>query len=172
MIITRMPVSKDRALELIDEKIKQFQHIHDTATHDNRYNKEYHEAFYGTEALLKELFSEEDAKKFRLNTSTVMGARSTCVAVVNLTEDYKMHIMKCISQLEVYKEQIQNFWDEHIINWALIDRKLHPLWNPIKKSWAIIFTILVFLGVVADASSGFIVISGVISNLSNYTKLI
>lgn len=48
-----MPISNSRALELIDEKINQFQHILETATYDTRYDTEYREAYYGTESLLK-----------------------------------------------------------------------------------------------------------------------
>jgi plasmid maintenance system antidote protein VapI len=104
-----MPVSKNRALELIDEKIKQFQHILDTATYDTRYNTEYHEAYYGAESLLKELFSEEEEKKFRRNVSTFFAISTTDQGI--LLKDYKKLINKCISQLKVYKERIQNFWE-------------------------------------------------------------
>ena len=109
-----MPVSKNRALELIDEKIKQFQHILDTATYDTRYNTEYHEAYYGTESLLKELFSEGEVKKFSRSVSNNIpfGFYTPYIDYERKLKDYKEHISKCISQLKVYKERIQNFWEE------------------------------------------------------------
>jgi hypothetical protein len=99
-----MPVSKKKALELIDEKIKQFQHILDTATYNTIKNTEYYEAYHGTKALLTELYSEVEGKKFCFDFSGFYGT-------IRL-EDYKEHLSKCISQLKVYKERIQNFWEE------------------------------------------------------------
>jgi hypothetical protein len=66
-----MTVSKDRALELMDEKIKQFQYLHDKATYytlyapyDTLYNTDFHKTFDGTEKLLKELSLKDEAKNF------------------------------------------------------------------------------------------------------------
>lgn len=109
-----MLISKNKALELIDEKIKQFQYILDTATYDTRYNTEYNEAYYGTENLLKELFSEEEAKEFRLHVSNLVFIATAHKDYEKELKDYKKHINKCISQLKVYKERIQNFWEEPV----------------------------------------------------------
>ncbi|PAV13015.1 hypothetical protein ASJ81_19050 [Methanosarcina spelaei] len=108
-------------MELIDEKIEQFQHILNNATYDTRYNTEYHEAYYGTETLVTELFSEEDAKKFRWNVSNLVLVATMHIDYETELKDYKNHINKCISQLKVYKERIRNFWEapeplEHEVN--------------------------------------------------------
>ena len=55
----KMKIPKDKALELIDEKISQFQKVLANATFDNRYDEDYKLAYYGTETLLIELFSKE-----------------------------------------------------------------------------------------------------------------
>ncbi len=109
-----MPVLKKKALELIDEKIKQFRHILDTATYDARYNTEYHEAYYGTESLLKELFSEEESKRFTwsVSASSLFGAGTPNIDYEGELVKYKKHISKCITQLNVYKERLQDFWEE------------------------------------------------------------
>jgi hypothetical protein len=90
--------------------------------------------------------------------------------------EYKEHINVCISQLQIYKEKINLWYDpkptESIINVDILIEKVQQLLNPIKKSWKIIFAILACLGVIAGASNGFIVISGIISKLLNYIKLI
>ncbi|MGB9939232.1 hypothetical protein [Methanosarcina sp.] len=101
-----MPISKEKALELINEKTKQFQHLLDTATYNTRYDAEYYEAYYGTEGLLKELFSEEEVRRFSLRVSA---SRSIRVVTPFLEYEielltYKKHISKCIWQLNVYKE--------------------------------------------------------------------
>lgn len=107
-----MPILKNKALKLIDEKIKQFQHILDTATYDTRYNTEYHEVYYGTVTLVEELFSEEEAKKFRWNVSNHVAVATRHIDFEKELKDYEKHVNKCISQLKVYKERIENFWEE------------------------------------------------------------
>jgi Uncharacterized conserved protein len=107
-----MPILNNKALGLIDEKIKQFQRILDTATYDTRYNTEYHEAYYGTEDLVAELFSKEERNKFRLCVSTVGLVASTHIDYEEELKDYKTHINNCVSQLKVYKERIEKFWEE------------------------------------------------------------
>lgn len=107
-----MPILKNKALELIDEKIKQFQHILDTATYDTRYNTEYDEVYYGTENLVTELFSEKEAKKFNWNVSSLVFVATTHINYEEELRKYKEHINKCISQLKVYKERIKNFWED------------------------------------------------------------
>lgn len=49
---------------LIDEKISQFQKVLAEATYDNRYNEAYNLAYYGTETLLTEISSKEEAMNF------------------------------------------------------------------------------------------------------------
>lgn len=106
-----MPISKKKALELIDIKIKQFQYILDTATYDTRYNSKYYEAYHGTEDLVTELFSEEETEKFRDNVSIIPFV-GIPIDYENVLRNYKKHINKCISQLNVYNEKIKNFWED------------------------------------------------------------
>lgn len=98
-----MKIPKNKALELIDEKISQFQKILSEATYDNLYDANYERAYYGTETLLTELFSKEEAMNFRSNVS------SSGIPIGGL-QDYIKHISSCIAQLKVYQERIQNFW--------------------------------------------------------------
>lgn len=123
-----MPISKEKALELIDEKIKQFQHILDTATYDTRYNAEYHKAYYGTEGLLNELFSEEEVRKFswKVSTSSLFRVITPYIDYEKELLTYKKHISKCISQLNVYKEKIQNFWEEPVVTKNTINGAMNP----------------------------------------------
>lgn len=107
-----MRISKSRALELIDEKIKQFQHILDTATYDTCYNSEYDEAYYGTKGLVEELFSEEETNKFSRSVSFPFVIIDERIDYDKELKEYKEHVLRCISRLKVYKERIQNFWTE------------------------------------------------------------
>ena len=61
----KMKFSKNKALELIDEKISQFEKVLAESTYDNHYDESYDLAYYGTETLLAELFSKEEAMGFR-----------------------------------------------------------------------------------------------------------
>lgn len=97
-----MKISKNKALELIDEKISQFQKILSEATYDNLYDANYELAYHGTENLLTELFSKEEAMNFRSNVSSGIP--------IDELQDYRKHISSCIAQLKVYQERIRNFW--------------------------------------------------------------
>jgi hypothetical protein len=100
-----MKITKTEALKLIDTKITQFKEILENATIKNRYDKNYKLVYYGTEQLIKELFSEQEIKNFR-------GAVTTLIGNKDVLKDYQEHINDCIAQLEVYKEKIQNFWED------------------------------------------------------------
>ena len=106
-----MRISISKALELIGKKISQFQNVLAEATYDNRYNEAYELAYYGTETLLTELFSKEEAMNFR-SSVTSAGWIVTGGEIDYDKEllDYKEHINRCIAQLKVYRERIQNFW--------------------------------------------------------------
>jgi len=105
-----MRIPKNKALELIDEKISQFQKVLNEATYDNRYNKDYKLAYYGTETLLTELFSKEETMNFRNNISTGISFNGGKTDYAKELQNYQKHINSCIAQLKVYKERIQNFW--------------------------------------------------------------
>jgi len=105
-----MKLPKNKALELINEKLAQFQKILAEATYENRYSETYELAYYGTEILLTELFSKEEAMNFRSRVSSGFAAIGGTIDYEKELRDYKDHISSCIAQLKVYKERIQNFW--------------------------------------------------------------
>ncbi len=105
-----MKIPKNKALELIDEKILQFQQVLSNATYNNRYGEDYKLAYYGTETLLTELFSKEEALNFRSIVSSVVSFIGGERDYAKELQDYKEHINGCIAQLRVYKERIQYFW--------------------------------------------------------------
>lgn len=106
-----MKIQKNKAIELIDEKIEQFENIAKKASYENRYNEDYELAYHGTEMLLTELFSQEEAMKFRRNvTAAGIVVVSGETDLAEEVRDYKDHIGKCVAQLKVYRERIQNFW--------------------------------------------------------------
>jgi len=116
-----MRISKSKAIKLIEEKIKQFQILLENATYENRYNADYDSSYYGTEALLTDLFSKDEAENFRKNVNSGVGV-ITLGGPINYArelQDYKKHINKCITQLQIYKERTQNFWEAK----ELIDNK-------------------------------------------------
>ena len=107
-----MKIQKNKALQLIDEKISQFQKVLADATYDNRYDEAYRLAYYGTEALLAELFSEVESMNFRRSVSSRVGVVSIGeIDYAKELQDYKEHINSCIAQLKVYRERVQNFWE-------------------------------------------------------------
>lgn len=105
-----MKIPKNKALKLIDEKISQFQKVLDNATYNNRYGIDYELAYYGTETLLTELFSKEEAMNFRSSVSSMVASIGGEIDYAKELQDYKEHINRCIAQLKVYRERIQNFW--------------------------------------------------------------
>jgi hypothetical protein len=107
-----MKMTKSKALELIDQKISQFNYVFSHASYENRYDEAYKRTYYGTETLITQLFSSEEAKEFRRNvtSSAFVGGYSHAEEL----HDYKEHIISCISQLEVYKERISNFWEDDV----------------------------------------------------------
>lgn len=108
-------IPKNKALKLIDQKIAQFQKKLENVVWDNRYDEDYDIAYHGTETLLKELFSEEEAKDFSRNVLT--GGVFFFDEPLDVTKElreYKEHIGKCITQLKIYRERVDNFYpDEH-----------------------------------------------------------
>lgn len=107
-----LKVSKERALELIAQKISQFDSVLSKATYENRYNEDYDLAYYGTETLLTELFSKDEAMNFRRSVSPMIVAVGGRIDYAKELRDYKNHIQSCISQLKVYQERVADFWVE------------------------------------------------------------
>jgi len=105
-----MKISKNEALELINVKISQFEKVLRESSYDNRYGEDYELAYYGTETLLTELFSKEEAMNFRSNVGSLIGFFGGETDYAKELQDYKEHVNRCIAQLKVYRERIQNFW--------------------------------------------------------------
>lgn len=105
---TKIPKSK--VLELIDQKVLQFEKISADATYENRYNEAYKLAYYGTESLLTELFSKEEVMNFRRNVTHAIALVGKKVDHGEELEEYKDHINSCIAHLRVYRDRIQSFW--------------------------------------------------------------
>jgi hypothetical protein len=105
-----MKIPKTKALELIDEKISQFQKVLANATYNNLYGEDYTLAYYGTKTLLTELFSREEAMNFRRRVSSMVTIIGGETDYAKKLQDYRDHINRCIAQLKVYRERIHNFW--------------------------------------------------------------
>ena len=107
-----MRITKSKTIKLINEKITQFQKILENATYENRFDKAYYSAYHGTESLLTDLFSKDEATNFRKNVSSGAGIflLGGAIDFAKELQDYKKHINKCIAQLEIYREKVQNFW--------------------------------------------------------------
>jgi hypothetical protein len=108
-----MKIPKKKALELIDDKISLFRKILENSTYDNRYKEDYDFAYCSTENLLGELFSKEEVISFRTNTSQIFSFIEENRVHAKELQNYKDHINSCIAQLKVYREKIENFWEEN-----------------------------------------------------------
>ena len=145
-----MKISKSKALELIDKKKNQFSGILDRANYSNMHDQEYEEVYYDTESLLCDLFSKEESMEFRRNVgpAVIVSGRSESQRL----QDYKKHLKSCISQLKVYRNRVQNFWNKQKVdNWSLSNNKLQILCRGFKISWKAIGFVLFLLALVAGA---------------------
>ena len=108
-----MKISKAKAIQLIDQKISQFEKVR--ANYRLKYLSEaYDVAYMGTLNLLEELFSEEEMMKFRTLTGVsldlVLKEHDQNMGYVR----FRAHLDGCIANLKVYKEKIQYFWPEKV----------------------------------------------------------
>jgi hypothetical protein len=106
-----MTVSKEKALELLDQKIREFETVLETATYESRYNEEYHRIYYGAKSLIEQLFSDKEVKEFSNAVNIGIVVVGGMIDYQKELNDYRVHIRKCISQLQVFKERVINFWD-------------------------------------------------------------
>jgi hypothetical protein len=113
-----MTISKDKAISLIDAKIVQFQEVSKNATYQNRYDEPYQLAYNGSETLLTELFSKEEAMDFRGQVTSVVFLAGGPINYAQELADYREHIARCIARLKVYNERILNFWPDSAIESA------------------------------------------------------
>jgi hypothetical protein len=104
-----MKISKDKALELIDQRIQEFEKVLARATYRNRYDEAYRLAYEGTEGLLTDLFSAKETRTFRRNLMKRVAFSGTGSA--EQLRDYKENIKRCIAQLKIYRERISSSWE-------------------------------------------------------------
>ena len=106
-----MKISKTKAIQLIDEKISQFDKVN--AHYKLKFlGVEYKVAYGGTLNLLTELFGEEEMKNFQTYASLDLVWKEHDQNY-NI-ELFRVHLEECIAKLKVYKEKIQNFWPEQV----------------------------------------------------------
>ena len=110
-------VSKEKALRLIDDKIAIFETLTakevlplGRATYTS--NEKWQNAYHTTEAILTELFSEEEKMKFRQQVAFYSWATINDKAPIAKFRAYNNHIQKCIVLLKVYRERIEHFWPD------------------------------------------------------------
>jgi len=89
--------------------------VAENTTYENRYKEDYQLAYEGTEMLLAELFSQEEAMHFRSRVNVV----GTIVLVgredyAERVREYREHIEKCIAHLRTYRERIEDFWSDEL----------------------------------------------------------
>lgn len=98
-----MKIPKSLAVELIVTKISEFKRL----LQSGNYYEKYFSVYYATEVLLTELFSQEEAERFKEIVAPLDLGKGTG----RKKEVYQRHIRKCIGQLEAYKYRIENFLD-------------------------------------------------------------
>ncbi|MCX5781461.1 MAG: hypothetical protein NT145_01975 [Elusimicrobia bacterium] len=150
-----MKIERNKAIKLIDKKICEFQKVIDEATYNNRYNEAYELAYHGAENLLTELFSKEEAMKFRGSVSSLITFVGRETNYEKDLEDYRKHINRCIIQLKVYKERIENFWPNSSnsadkINSQYVIKKLFKWKNPWFKYFIIPLAVLIIGAIITS----------------------
>jgi hypothetical protein len=105
-------MQKQQALELLNEKINTFTELLNNSTIGNRWSEEYLVAYRGAEAILKELFSEADAEKFKENTRIMQVMIGMRPHEQQEYDRYKETLVRCIAELKANKERIELFWEE------------------------------------------------------------
>jgi len=108
-----MNISKRQAIQFINEKIDKLKDLKSNAAIGNCYGPSYEKVYYGIEDLVESLFDTNKKKEFRLNVALP-------IAIDDNEEDskrhefenYVRHLDSCISQLEVLREHVENFWKD------------------------------------------------------------
>lgn len=98
-------ISKTKAIQLIDEKISQFEKAKYLPVPLS--NPYYEKAFYGTLDLLSELFSKEEAKIFSEHITPSFNLIKQGDNLEGVALYFYRHLETCMSLLENYKEKIK-----------------------------------------------------------------
>lgn len=105
-----MGISKTIALQLLDEQIAKAEEKRCSATHENRYDDFYHLAVDGGEHLISNLFGKDEAEKYRRDVHGIAFGDSRNRAFD--MEIYDDHLGRCITQLQLYRRQIETLWSD------------------------------------------------------------
>jgi hypothetical protein len=103
-----MGISKEKALQLFDEQIAKAEEKRRSATHENRYDDFYQLAVDGGEHLISNLFGKDEAEKYRRDVHGIAFGDSRNRALD--MEIYDDHLGRCITQLQLYRRQIEILW--------------------------------------------------------------
>ncbi len=103
-----MSVSKEKALQLLDEQIARAEEKRRSATYENRYDDLYHLAVDGGENLISSLFGKDEEKKYHRNVHGIpFGSSGNRVLDMQF---YDSLMGRCITQLQIYRRQIETQW--------------------------------------------------------------
>jgi hypothetical protein len=105
-----MSISKEKALQLFDEQIAIAEKKRGSATYENRNDDLYDLAVDGGENLISSLVGKNEAKKYRANVNgIVLGGSGDRVLDM---QHYDSHMGRCITQLQIYRRQIETLWPD------------------------------------------------------------
>lgn len=98
-------ISKEKAIKLIDQQIALCEEAKRASIDVTRFyeSEVYHRAYNGAENLVARLFDQDEMMRFR---------SSVTVGGIDDRHDYNVHLLHCISQLQIYKSNIENFWPD------------------------------------------------------------
>lgn len=105
-----MSISKEKALQLFDEQIAMAEEKRRGATYGNRYDDLYDLAVDGGENLISSLLGENEAKKYRGSVNGIPSG-DTGNRVYDM-KNYDSHMGRCITQLQIYRRQIETQWPD------------------------------------------------------------
>jgi len=108
-----MSINKEKALQLFDEQIAQAERKRGNATYENRYDDLYHLAVDGGKNLISSLLGEDEGKKY-FGTVNGIALGGSGNRVLDM-QHYDSHMGRCITQLQIYRRQIETLWPNESI---------------------------------------------------------
>ncbi|MCL4447862.1 MAG: hypothetical protein M1163_05665 [Candidatus Thermoplasmatota archaeon] len=113
-----MAVSKQRAMELIDDKIEQFKKLLSESYKISYGSEEYILIYDGTGRMLLNLFGWNDTNIFEnaVRVDRLATLDGELPSMEERQDDFRRHISKCITQLKILREQVENFWEPSSFN--------------------------------------------------------
>ncbi len=99
-----MKVVKKNPVDLLEQKIMEFEFILSQVSERTLYDEAYKFAFTSTEEILEEVFGKKEALRFREYT-TNLSAHAVAGPIIEAEITlFKDHIKRCIKKLEIFKE--------------------------------------------------------------------